>query len=95
MCADPGSRVTEYGLYSEPNPFRHGTTIRWQVPKATRAMVAVYDAQGRLVQKLRDGNFEPGRHSQVWNAQGIPAGVYLCSFTSSERRLTRRLVLMK
>jgi hypothetical protein len=95
LCANAGSAVTEYGLNSEPNPFTHSTTIRWQVPKATRALVAIYDAQGRLVKKLHDGNFEPGRYSQVWNTQGMPAGVYLCSFTSSERRMTQRLILMK
>jgi len=95
LCANAGPRVTEYGLNSEPNPFTHSTTIRWQVPKATRALVAVYDAQGRLVKKLHDGSFEPGRYSQVWNTQGMPAGVYLCSFTSSERRMTQRLILMK
>jgi hypothetical protein len=87
--------VTDYDLSTVPNPFTGSTTIRWQVPKATRAEVAVYDVQGRLVKKLRDGDFESGRYSQVWNTREVPAGVYLCSFTSNERRLTQRLILMK
>jgi len=95
VCADAGARVTEFGLNSAPNPFTRGTTIRWQVPRATRALVAVYDAQGRLVKKLHEGKLEPGRYSRAWNTQGMPAGVYLCSFTSSERRMTERLVLAR
>jgi len=95
VCADAVEPASEYGLNSVPNPFTRGTTIRWQVPKTTRALVAVYDAQGRLVKRLHDGNLGPGRYSQVWNTQRMPAGVYLCSFTSSERRLTQRLILVK
>jgi hypothetical protein len=95
VCADPVPRVTEYDLGSTPNPFTHGTTIHWQVPKATRAFVAVYDAQGRLVKKFCDRMLEPGRYSQDWNTRGMPAGVYLCTFATSERRMTQRLILMK
>ena len=88
-------RRRECGLSALPNPFTHSTTIRWQVPKATRAQVAVYDVQGRTVKKLRDGNLAPGRYSQVWSAKGIPAGIYLSRFTSSERQMTQRLILVK
>ena len=93
--AAPAALVTVYGLNSVPNPFTQSTTIHWQVPKATSAQVAVYDVQGRLVKKLHDGNLGPGRYSQVWDTQRMPAGVYLCSFASNERRLTQRLILIK
>ena len=95
VCANPDNLVTEHGLSSAPNPFKRGTTIHWQVPKATRAFVAVYDVQGRLVKKLHDGELEPGRYSQVWYTKGTPAGVYLCTFATSERRMAQRLILMK
>lgn len=67
-----------------PNPFNGSTVIRYSVPTAEggktrgggRVRLAVYDLLGREVALLVDGGVGEGTHSAVWDATGMPSGVY-------------------
>ncbi len=77
---DTISGVTK--LYqSTPNPFNARTNIRFSLAQSGEAKVTIYDASGRLVRTLVDGELDAGTHSKIWDGtndagQALPAGVY-------------------
>jgi hypothetical protein len=83
-----------------PNPFRRVTTIRYDIPVAGTARLAVYDVAGRLVRTLRRDSVSPGRHVSVWDGQDargerVAAGVYFVRLDSGTFRATRKVVYLR
>jgi hypothetical protein len=64
-------------LTTRPTPFRTGTEIQYTLPGAAEVSVRVFDAQGRLVDRIESGYQQGGRHSVSWDADGRDAGLYL------------------
>jgi hypothetical protein len=80
-----------------PNPFRHSVTISYQAI-AGPTDLAIYDASGRLVRSLVDGNGDSGVRSVVWKGDvdgGARArsGVYYARLRSGKVTAVRPLVL--
>ncbi|NBC15796.1 MAG: T9SS type A sorting domain-containing protein [Bacteroidetes bacterium] len=71
------------------------TTIRYALPEPTRVRLAVYDLLGREVATLADGLKPAGRHEAIFEASGLPSGVYLYRLEAAGRVLTGRMVLLK
>ena len=65
-----------------PNPFNPSSTIRYQVPRALRVHLAVYDVRGRVVRVLADGIVPRGDHEVTWRGDDVrglrvASGIYL------------------
>jgi hypothetical protein len=87
-----------------PNPFRIGnalvTTIRYELPKAASARVAVYDLNGGVVRILQDGLQSAGVHVTTWNgvnAIGNPVstGFYFVTLEAANRKISRKILVVK
>jgi len=92
---EPSARPEALQVSSYPNPFRERATIRYELPRAGKVRVAVYDVLGRRVRTLVDGQRASGRHRAHFEASGLSAGVYLIRArleTSSEARTVTRKV---
>ncbi len=82
---------------SAPNPFTPRTTIRFDLRRAGRVTLSVYDITGRRIRTLLDQALVPGPYEAVWNGtdQGgrrVKSGVYLYELTMGGERLARRMV---
>jgi hypothetical protein len=51
--------------------------VQFSLARPGPAVCAVYDAGGRRVRTLWDGNLEAGRHELGWNAADLTPGVYI------------------
>ncbi len=83
-----------------PNPFNPSTTLRYELPASGLVTLTVYDIEGRLVRRLVDGFMEAGTHVATWrgrNDAGRPmsSGLYVVALQAGDRRLSRKLVLLK
>jgi hypothetical protein len=78
-----------------PNPFNATTRISFDLPRATRVSVQVYDVQGRLVRELAAEELAAGRHSLVFDASGLSSGLYLYRVVSPEWSGTGKMMLLK
>ncbi len=71
-----------------PNPFRSGTRLAYELPRAARVRLSVHDAQGRQVATLADDAEAPGVHQVSWDGRDAaghdaPAGFYLVRLTTA------------
>lgn len=78
-----------------PNPFNPETEIRFDVPHRARLRLEVVDVLGRVVTTLVDQEMPPGRHHAVFEARGLPSGVYFYRITAGVFRETRSMILLK
>jgi hypothetical protein len=85
---------------NNPNPFSQTTIIRYQISKAGKASLKVYNIQGQLVKILDEGYRIPGEYSARWNGKdesGILAanGVYLYRLESPGKSMCAKMILLK
>ncbi len=79
-----------------PNPFNPSTRVSFDVPRAAKITLAVYNLLGQKVATLVNERLAAGRHEMTWNAQNLPSGMYIMylqadgSVTSS-----RKMMLLK
>ncbi len=87
---------SEFQLYQNyPNPFNPTTSIRFDVPEAQDVQLAVYDMTGRLLSLLVDGYMAAGFHQMSWNAENVPAGIYMISLRAGTFQKTLKCVLLR
>ena len=86
----------EYKLYNNyPNPFNHTTIIRYTIPESSEVTLTIYDLLGREITTLVNEIQTRGKHSVIWNGQGLPSGIYICHLQAGDFTQTRKLVLQK
>ena len=82
------------------NPFNPTTTIEYRVPELsavhnTHVKLSVYDILGNQVAVLVDEEQSPGKHSVIFNANGLASGVYIYSLNTGSLVAAKKLVLLK
>jgi hypothetical protein len=86
-----------------PNPFNPSTTIAFTLSSKSFVTLKIFDLIGREVTTIISGEFEAGKYSRQWNAEGCASGVYYYRIqagnlsTSSGQVFveTKKLVLLK
>jgi hypothetical protein len=83
-----------------PNPFNPRTVIAFELPRAARVRVAVYDVRGRLVRALLDQRSMGGRHEVVWDGRdlggkNVPSGTYFARFDTEGVHETAAISLVR
>jgi hypothetical protein len=83
-----------------PNPFHPRTTLRFSLAKVGPVSLEIFDAGGRKVRTLRNGEHGAGLHEATWDGtddQGriLPAGVYWSQLTTDDYRSSKKLVRLK
>lgn len=89
-------QVKEYSLSQNyPNPFNPSTVINYEVPKASKVTLKVYDVLGKEISALVDGYKEEGRYQVQFNAKDLPSGIYIYSLRAGEYTSVRKMMLLK
>ncbi|MFH0765425.1 MAG: T9SS type A sorting domain-containing protein, partial [Calditrichota bacterium] len=87
---------TFFTLHSAfPNPFNQESRIRFSLDHPGEITLNVIDASGREAARLTQGNFTAGSHEIVWNASGLPAGIYILRLNSEGRCAVRKTIILK
>ncbi|RJP75247.1 MAG: T9SS C-terminal target domain-containing protein [Candidatus Zixiibacteriota bacterium] len=94
--SDPSAGPTEYALGSPlPNPFNATTLISFALPVRSQAELAIFDLASRRVAVLVHEWLDPGAYQVVFDAGGLPSGVYLARLQAGDFAATKKLVLLK
>ncbi|MDD3642485.1 MAG: FlgD immunoglobulin-like domain containing protein, partial [Candidatus Krumholzibacteria bacterium] len=83
-----------------PNPFNPATEIRFGLAAPGRAVIRIYDASGRLVRTLFDGEMPAGDHTAIWNGidergRAAASGVYFCRLEAGGFSKTLKMILLR
>ena len=78
-----------------PNPFNPVTKIDFSIPKGDDVKLEVYDALGRLVDKLINKYLSAGSYSIDFNGSNLPSGIYFYRLTSGSFVQMKKAVLLK
>jgi probable HAF family extracellular repeat protein len=83
-----------------PNPMNTSTDVRFSLPVATSARLAVFDLSGRRVQLLADRSFPAGMSHVSWDGRderGTPveAGIYWLRLESMGRAFSSRIAVLR
>ena len=78
-----------------PNPFTPATTIRYSLPRPAFVTLRVFDLTGRAVATLVNAHQATGRHEAVFDATGLPSGVYLYRLQTGEAMLEKTMTLVR
>ncbi|MBU0508421.1 T9SS type A sorting domain-containing protein, partial [bacterium] len=86
----------EYVLHPNlPNPFNASTQIIYELPRAGRVTLAVFNLLGEEVARLVDEVQVAGMHTVAFDGSGVASGVYLCRLQAEGRVQARKMVLLK
>jgi len=80
--AAPASQPAVASLRAAPNPFNPRTRLSWRQAGPGFARLEIYDASGRRIRHLAEGEFGAGPQTVVWDGRDsrgrtVPAGLYL------------------
>jgi hypothetical protein len=89
----PSLKLTLYQNY--PNPFKPETVIRFDLPEPASVELTVYDASGRRVATVLNGNRERGTHEVPFNARGLASGVYFYKLKVGSKTFSRKMILLR
>jgi hypothetical protein len=102
VAAAPPVRLPQAGLRlaAAPNPAVGATRLRWSLPRAGAAQLAVYDVTGRRVALLHHGDAAAGEHVSTWSGRDdtgawMPPGVYLARLATAQSARSVRLVRVR
>jgi tetratricopeptide (TPR) repeat protein len=90
-----------FALYQNyPNPFNAQTRIEYELPRAARVSLKVYNVLGQCVKTLAN-DYQPAGHCQiVWDGRDgkgleVASGIYFVRMEAGSYALTRKMVLLR
>lgn len=88
------------GLRAAPNPTSDEASISFSLPSAGPVQVRFFDASGRLVRTLLDGELPAGPMSLTWDGrddrgEDMPAGVYFSRVETAVGTIAGRVVIAR
>ncbi len=89
---NPGNFVLSQNY---PNPFNPSTTISYTLPKSGNVQLMVYDILGREAATLVNEEKAPGNYKVVFNAEGLPSGIYFYRLTAGDLSISKTMMLLK
>ena len=83
-----------------PNPFNPSTTIQYEIPKAGKVKLNIYDVSGRLVKELLSDFQQAGLHKKKWNGlnksgKKVSSGFYVYTVKFENRFYSKKMILLK
>jgi hypothetical protein len=97
----PNIEAFDYKLYNYPNPISlnentsgtersmPGTTISFQLPKSSQAVIDIYNVKGQFVKRLINAELSKGEYSIFWNGKDeqerlVGSGLYMYQLSVDE-----------
>ena len=78
-----------------PNPFNPSTTISFSITNGAKTSLRIYDSLGKLVDEVFNEYKEPGQYKINYNASRLSSGVYIYELQSGNKKLSRKMSLLK
>ncbi|MEJ2616483.1 MAG: T9SS type A sorting domain-containing protein [Ignavibacteriaceae bacterium] len=78
-----------------PNPFNPSTTIKYSLKEESRVQIKVYNSIGQEVAALVNEIKPAGYYSIIFNAKGLPSGIYFYKISAGSFSQVKKMLLIK
>jgi hypothetical protein len=78
-----------------PNPFNLITRLTFEIPRAGKVTLNIYNVQGKKVSELYSGWCPAGTYHTTFDASDLPSGIYFCRMVSGNFTQVRKMFLLK
>ncbi len=85
------SKSIEAKLKVYPNPFLSSTTFEFIQIQSSVIQIIIYNHLGKQVEVIEQQQLH-GRQHIVWNAEGLPAGIYFCTLETNDPPAGRQTI---
>ncbi|MEJ2634086.1 MAG: family 10 glycosylhydrolase [Calditrichia bacterium] len=82
-------------LQNYPNPFNPETTIPFDIAKAGKVRLTIYNVLGQVVAVLVNKELLPGRYEIDFSGQNLASGIYVYELRNENRVMRKRMILLK
>jgi hypothetical protein len=95
--AEPAS---DLGLRTTPNPTHLVTSVEFNLARAERVRLDLFDVTGARIRTLLEGTVAAGVNRVVWDGteedgHTVPSGIYMIRLRAGERSLSTRLLVIR
>ena len=91
-----GSVGAESILVSYPNPTEGITTVEFMVSSDNKAIVEIFDMNGRLVESLFNQDVQAGNTYRVdFDGSSLPNGIYLVKYITDDETVIEKLMIAR
>jgi hypothetical protein len=98
---DAGTPPAKFELAQNyPNPFNPSTIIRYELSKAARVQLVIYNLAGKKVRMLVEAHQEPGNKHVAWDGadeagERVSSGIYIYRLETEGFTAARKLTVLK
>jgi spore coat protein A len=78
-----------------PNPFSSYVTLQFNLTQTQKVSIRVFDSKGSLIKHVYEGERQPGPQSFSIDGSDLSNGIYFCELIVNNKRILRKLVLMR
>jgi hypothetical protein len=78
-----------------PNPFNDQVTIEFENDRRQEVAVEIWDINGRRITTLTNQIWGAGLHTISWQGKNHASGSYFCVLKTRDRRVVRKVLLLK
>ena len=87
--------VSEILIKNYPNPFNYQTQINISLPENSKISLSVYSIDGKFIEKIIEGKYNPGMINVTWDAKSFVSGVYIFHLLMNGQQKFHKCVLIK
>jgi hypothetical protein len=78
-----------------PNPCSSETKITFQTSNYGPVSIALYNLYGKFIMKITEGEMKAGEHTLNINVSSLAPGMYFYSLISSDKVITRQIIIFR
>lgn len=87
-------------MQNYPNPFNPNTTIQYQLPKAGKVELKIYNIAGQVVKTLVNESQKEGAYKVRWDgkndqSQRVANGTYIYQIKHDNKALAKKMIFVK
>lgn len=82
-------------ILNYPNPFNSSTTIEFSIAPKKEFNLSLYNTLGQKVYSFNGISNSDGRYNMKIDSTNLSSGVYLCTVTSEDVRLSSKILVIK
>jgi hypothetical protein len=87
--------VDAFDVKLYPNPANHWVNLELSMEESAEISIEVYDAMGRVVERIQPQYVNAGVTDQIINTQSYNSGVYIVRITNGSEQITRFLTIQR